>query len=776
MGQLGSETVYCTHAAPHQFAQLKMRTALEDHGITYSENVIPFHQADFSVEESQALRLPGHVQSTRQALLSKFSPRIPESERFFFEWEAGQYGTASTGQMNIALPPESAYSCFPETQEKISRLEWETDYDNIDNYKSLAGDARALTEFGASETAWKNLHKDYLKTIFRYPMDRIDDTMGGLYLEDNIPWNDAGKHRKKDPLPYPIPGLTFGFPISNKASHNEPLARNFSVEVLGPLRKNGLVSSPISGLQRLTKYPSYQMSAIELVCFPWALVEYSYDGSQQDQIEECYCRAANSASAALTLFDNLYQRSGLLSTNRTPPVIAFTLNMSELRVWLAYSCYQEDGPTLHKMMCIRASQLDSAWGIMAAQQIVSNMLSWAARVLRPQIAECISWILCRPKWAELPIRERSTAAKIPSHGDKNNEESSSQRDGTSPLLPQQWLGAAARNLLGVSKLAEAKFDVLHYPYFVYRTSERYESWMVDAMWEQSDGEDKDWRDKDWKDDGSEQYIPSSYDSGDQSFVSGGESGPKLLEGGISGEVPLGSDEDQAFSDSDYDEGSGMFSSCGAEVGAADIFRKSPDAGSFVSTVNRILNNPYGSLRYLEESDVDDLLSRAFLYLDGRGFVALHAVHYTICALDGISLLDATWTALEVWRYGEISEEDRIVIDTHELRLNEVLDHINNALCYKMCVHDWIKPSEIIAGERWDEVDQALQFIQRSGDGDLRKVLAKALEALRPVMRLPILEKIAVLSTEEVVRMKREALFLQWRGPHDVASWRDSAWI
>ena len=87
------------------------------------------------------------------------------------------------------------------------------------------------------------------------------------------------------------------------------------------------------------------------MCFPWAVVELKSIEVIENPIQFCYCQAANGASVALSLLENLHKLASLATdelVERVPPVVTFTLIGPEVKVWLAFSeAKEESKPAAH---------------------------------------------------------------------------------------------------------------------------------------------------------------------------------------------------------------------------------------------------------------------------------------------------------------------------------------------------------------------------------------------------------------------------------------------
>ena len=159
--------------------------------------------------------------------------------------------------------------------------------------------------------------------------------------------------KQRMPLSDPKPDLYFGFPMRGPISHQRRgLERsapsfNFEIDRLNELSAKGLVSSPSTG-----------KTHDHCVCFPFAVVELKHTLVCQSQEQFCYCQAANAASAALTILENLYTCSDRGRNNdHVPPVVAFTCIGPRIRVWIAYSYRERPGPPVHVRSNSQSAQI-----------------------------------------------------------------------------------------------------------------------------------------------------------------------------------------------------------------------------------------------------------------------------------------------------------------------------------------------------------------------------------------------------------------------------------
>ncbi len=116
--------------------------------------------------------------------------------------------------------------------------------------------------------------------------------------------------------------------------------------MLGGLRSQGLISAPLSGLSNWVQNSNFDLLRSHLMCFPWAVVELKPSMVPQSEINFAHCQAANATSAALTLFEKLFQHAGG-TEERIPPVVAFTCIGPFIRAWLAYSLTPREKSRCH---------------------------------------------------------------------------------------------------------------------------------------------------------------------------------------------------------------------------------------------------------------------------------------------------------------------------------------------------------------------------------------------------------------------------------------------
>ncbi|KAK3712277.1 hypothetical protein LTR37_009139 [Vermiconidia calcicola] len=78
------------------------------------------------------------------------------------------------------------------------------------------------------------------------------------------------------------------------------------------------------------------------------------------------------------------------NNDHVPPVVAFTCIGPRIRVWIAYSYRERDGPPVHLMLNIWERDMTTTWAVLEIQSVLRNLLRWSTKVLRPNISHQIS--------------------------------------------------------------------------------------------------------------------------------------------------------------------------------------------------------------------------------------------------------------------------------------------------------------------------------------------------------------------------------------------------
>ena len=108
------------------------------------------------------------------------------------------------------------------------------------------------------------------------------------------------------------------------------LVENFTLQTLRHLAKHGLEPS-VGGVFRKEKRG---IALSDYMCYPWLIVEHK---KHERKADECYCQAANGASAALTMMQILSKYApNKADDGHVPPIVALTTVGAEVRIWIAY--------------------------------------------------------------------------------------------------------------------------------------------------------------------------------------------------------------------------------------------------------------------------------------------------------------------------------------------------------------------------------------------------------------------------------------------------------
>lgn len=179
----------------------------------------------------------------------------------------------------------------------------------------------------------------------------------------NVLWNESkvarGSDNPENSLTTPKPDMFLGHPILKPNEDAKGLEKsapvyNFSLSKLYPLLKAGLYSSPTTGLSKYginrprTRAASQEMSNDHLVCFPFAVIELKHQSVGGSREQQCFCQAANAASVALNMLENLYSLADQRqNSHHVPPIVAFTCIGPKIRLWIANSSGAHSSRTAH---------------------------------------------------------------------------------------------------------------------------------------------------------------------------------------------------------------------------------------------------------------------------------------------------------------------------------------------------------------------------------------------------------------------------------------------
>ncbi|KAJ5062596.1 hypothetical protein J3E74DRAFT_288303 [Bipolaris maydis] len=194
-----------------------------------------------------------------------------------------------------------------------------------------------------NERDWQNVLQEHIFTAYQSE-DGGSDPFNNMLLrwerQQEVAWTEfkqpspSGFQDGKSTLTCPIPDFAYGFPIIdiNDPVHKPYLmhqwTENFSLQTLNKLRNDmGILSSPRRALGQWdsSKLTGDKMRGLDLMCFPWAVVEVKSAGVDAGIERTCYCQAANASAAALRLRERLLLASKKKQPNREALVIfAFT--------------------------------------------------------------------------------------------------------------------------------------------------------------------------------------------------------------------------------------------------------------------------------------------------------------------------------------------------------------------------------------------------------------------------------------------------------------------
>jgi hypothetical protein len=154
---------------------------------------------------------------------------------------------------------------------------------------------------------------------------------GGIALEKTTP-HDA------QALKRPKPDLYIALPVIHrktnpKGFHKDDYIQFFTENFLGKFEELGMISNPI------TRMSASKDRSKHFVCFPSTIIEIKPHGVQKEQVEYCYCQAANGAAAALSMLHQLSSIHSIIPEidhRYIRPVVAFTFIGWKSRVWIAF--------------------------------------------------------------------------------------------------------------------------------------------------------------------------------------------------------------------------------------------------------------------------------------------------------------------------------------------------------------------------------------------------------------------------------------------------------
>ncbi|KAF5853188.1 hypothetical protein GGP41_001754 [Bipolaris sorokiniana] len=369
-------------------------------GQTLAENNILFYS---KVHDPHKLRR--WVQPIRQLLIRRRT-KIPCNIRYKLKHELENFHDLDENEYKIMTNTESFDS-------SVDRWDLQPNDEDFETAPPL------MNLFGRADTVNLVVLKE-LKSCFDISQNEFWDIWRETWLtrESNMQlrwerhqethWTEfkqsspSGFRDGKSTLTYPVPDFTYGFPIIDTTDPiytpylTQRLTENFSLPTLHKLREAGVLSSPRKTLAQWnsSKPTRDQMRSLDLMCFPWAVVEVKSAAVDVSTERMCYCQAANASAAALSLREKL-----LLASKKNEPnpealvIFSFTCVGTHVKLWLTYR------PTKKKvvMRCIWATSLEISWGVFVLRMVLKNMHEWVNREVRPELSRWIEGARGCPK-------------------------------------------------------------------------------------------------------------------------------------------------------------------------------------------------------------------------------------------------------------------------------------------------------------------------------------------------------------------------------------------
>ncbi|KKZ60765.1 hypothetical protein EMCG_04575 [[Emmonsia] crescens] len=152
-----------------------------------------------------------------------------------------------------------------------------------------------------------------------------------------------------------------------------------------------------------------------------------------------------------------------------------------------------------------------------------------------------------------------------------------------------------------------------------------------------------------------------------------------------------------------------------------------------------------------------MVAEALQLLWGDELLQLEAVSKIVLEIQGLELLDVTWSVLELWVAQHIN------VPSPCEALEKIIRELNGVL---ESPHALITPEKMWASETgtWKNIDKALQSILQSDEAKLKNILVWAVECMDLLESLELCEilKLGDLSCLELKRMDREIIDLMLR--------------
>ncbi|OAX80536.1 hypothetical protein ACJ72_05125 [Emergomyces africanus] len=147
-----------------------------------------------------------------------------------------------------------------------------------------------------------------------------------------------------------------------------------------------------------------------------------------------------------------------------------------------------------------------------------------------------------------------------------------------------------------------------------------------------------------------------------------------------------------------------------------------------------------------------MVAESLQLLSGDELLKLKAVSKTVLEIQGLELLDVTWSVLELWVAQHVN------VPSPCKGLETIVRELNSALEFPDSL---ITPDQMWASEpgTWKLIDKALQNISKSDEPKLKNILVWAIECMDLLESLELCEilKLGELSCLELKRMDRQII-------------------
>ncbi|RYN71745.1 hypothetical protein AA0117_g9192 [Alternaria alternata] len=334
-----------------------------------------------------------HMRHHRRKIPGKLKGPFEKSFDTFCEWGEGVEEALETEETEWDLCPKSENINESLVEEQsFAMLKSE-----IQDCTRISQLAIRLRERPVQEEDWKG--PVYNKIFRTYDemcceWDDYDDLFDRWTLHADVAWNECDNGLSTAPRP----DLTYAFPIIN--DHTSEIAavyrfdrdvENFTLSALGELRNrqgSEIIPSPKKSLHRFASKKPRALGDTDLICFPWAIVEFKTSAWRTNGTEYCFFQAANASAEALIMREKLAERVSHPSKDARV-IFSFACVGPNVRLFVTYRDDTESAKIW--MRCIWATSLECAWGVFALRMVIDNVRKWVYRRVKPEIAR---WIHC----------------------------------------------------------------------------------------------------------------------------------------------------------------------------------------------------------------------------------------------------------------------------------------------------------------------------------------------------------------------------------------------